>query len=383
MWSRTVSKNNKGVLLQAVITPELFPRLKQLSKSFQRIRYHRLRFEVVASWPSTASGTYVAGFIKDATDPARDDTVASTLLASGGTATKVWQSTEVIVNGFPDLYYTSSDPSSQRWSSPGSFVISLISPNSLEGNCEVFVHWDVTLSEPTYEAQQGEADDGFTTCLLDVYTSKGNTYLSKRKGSDWTPLEVTDFSPPLKNGDMVTYGSFRFGSVMNSSSTFSGVVGFHTIQVSGSYIYPLDDLGARSTQNFYDETYVLAKGEKGQVERKEAVFRQASWYLSPPPPSVPSPIERSWCHHGALSRLGGSILGPRISSSPDCTMSLQPESMIPISETYYPPLEPSTNSCSESPPSSVDKLSVLLERLMERLDNSTESSTKSSDFEVL
>lgn len=382
LWSQAVPKGERGTVLQAVISPELFPRLSQLAKSFQRIRYHRLRFEIVASWPTTTAGTYVSGFVKDATDPVRGSSAASTLLASGGTATKVWQSTEVIVGRLPDLYYTSSDPNSERWSSPGSFVISLISPPTVEGSLEVFVHWDVTLTEPTYEEPEGSSDDGFTAARFDFYTSKNNPYLSKRSKDTWAPVNFGDFSPPLKDGDTVRFLSFKFGSVQNSSQVLSGLFGFHTVKAIGSYVYPVDDKGDRSTENFYDEVYVIAKGEKGQLERARKDLSLASWYLSPPAPSRPLPIARSWCRHEAPNLRGAGRCAPRTSYSPDCMESTSPEPTSPTSETLGTSFERSETLSNPTLPSTQDRLYPLLEKLMEHLELSQVRSSNEDWVEV-
>lgn len=249
----------------------------QLGKSFQRIRYHRLRFEIVAGWPSTVSGAYVAGFVKDATDPVTSATASSTLLASGGTAVKFWQSTNVMVGNLPDLYYTSSAPDAERWASPGSFVIAAVGAPNVSATFEIFCHWDVSFSEPTYEADSRAS--GFTTCLTDAYTSQGNKYLSKRKGSDWEPLTYADFSPALYTDVTVTVLSMRYASVQNSSSVLSGVFGFRQMKATGGKVYPVDELGKTSSQSFFDETYALFTGEKVELFSPPNELT-APWFLS-------------------------------------------------------------------------------------------------------
>lgn len=49
--TQPVKSGATGVIMQAVITPEMFPRMGVLGKAFQRIKYHRLRFEVVQVGP--------------------------------------------------------------------------------------------------------------------------------------------------------------------------------------------------------------------------------------------------------------------------------------------------------------------------------------------
>lgn len=371
-----------------MVNPEILPRLSQLSRSFQRIKYHRLRFEVVAGFPSTSSGGYVAGFVKDATDPMRESSAATTLLASGGTCVKAWQSTEVVVQSLPDLYYTSTAPNSERWSSPGSFVIAWTSPNTVEGNFSVYVHWDVTLSAATYEDEGEGEETGFATCLADAYTSTGNPYLSVRNGSSWTPMKATHFSPVLKSGDRVTLLSFKFGSYQNSSGTLDGLYGFRRLLCVGngssSYIKPIDEKGDSMTVNFHDEAYVLFKGEKGELARASLNSLRVSWFLSPTRVSPDFPTTSGKC-------LQEPLLQSPVSESPS-SISCFPDSTEKLSQENMPLLEPSYTSCSMRyetsseipPPSPVVTLLRSLEKRMEHLLSLQERSTEpSEEFELL
>lgn len=269
-----------GVVLQQVVTPQAFPRLGQLAKSFQRIRYHRLRFEIITGCPTTASGVYVAGFVKDARDPVKDSTASATLLASGGEVVKMWQSTEVVVGRLPDLYYTSANTAEQRWSSPGSLVISLISPPDTKVTIQVFVHWDVALSQPTYESGESSPDsDGFVTVKLDAYASNDNPYLSVRSGNSWRPMTPDDFTPALEDKQILTVLSMRYAATENSSGNLDGIFGFRKIGVKDRFLYPIDDRNNKSDQNFHGQTYILFAGEKCSVENPPN-FQRARWYRS-------------------------------------------------------------------------------------------------------
>lgn len=361
------------------MTPEACPRMGQLGRSFQRIRYHRLRFEVVAGWPSTVSGSYVAGFVKDATDPVKGSSATATLLASGGTATKFWQSSNIVVGALPDLYYTSTDPEEQRWASPGSFVISVVGPPSTTATFEVFVHWDVSFYEPTYES--GGKVGGFSTALVDLYTSAGNSYLSKRKSDDWEPAVVTDFSPPLFSGAELTLLSMRSASVRNSSGVFSGVFNFRRVKVISGAIYPIDDLANYSKEKFFDQDYVIFAGEKAEVV-KPPNLSAVSWFHSA--------LRRHACFR-ALPESGPSQSLPAIgrgrstmersSSLKACSTSSKARS-IPILDSLpnISPILKQTLVDQLSP----EALSLLMASLTEFQQPLKESSPNSdSEFEVL
>lgn len=278
--SISISTDARGVAAQFVVTPGLLKRLGRLAGSFQRIKYHRLRFEVVTGCPSSSSGVYVTGFIRDATDQVDSSSAVATLLASGGTAVKFWQSTEVVVNGLPDLYYTSASSRELRWSSPGSFVIAVVAPPSSAVTIEVFVHWDVTLSKPTYEAGDKSSTDGFHTAEFDMSTSTGNAYLSRRTSSGWAPVLITDFTPELETGKTYSLSSFRFGSVQNASSVLNGLFGFCHIYADTSRVYPVDDLSKKTSEKFFDEVWVVRKGESVSEVTQSKNFQRAPWFRS-------------------------------------------------------------------------------------------------------
>lgn len=383
MWSGEVAKGSHGILVQTVVTPELFPRLSQLSKSFQRIRYHRLRFEVVASWPSTAGGAYVAGFVKDATDPVHSLNAATTLLASGGTATKVWQSTEVIVNSLPDLYYTSSDSNSVRWSSPGSFVAALMSKTTDSGSLQVYAHWDVSLSEPTYETPDN-ADDGYAVLNVDAYTSQGNAYLSKRNGSDWTPLLPSDFFPALKSGDKLHLVSFRYASVASTGGALNGLFGFHTLSCTAGAVYPVDDQGNYSTQKFFDEVYVLSKGERAQIGRETPNVQRAPWFISTRPALRPLLITAPWLLAGRPFPPPAPHSPCSDSSWPPCSTRTDQDITSLTSKELATSSSPLMDASRRAPPSNQATLSRLLEQLTPFLRSSQERSPDSlEEFEMV
>lgn len=368
------------------MTPELCPRMSQLARSFQRIRYHRLRFEVIASFPSVCAGAYCAGFVKDATDPINSKSAASTLLASGGTATKIWQSTEVVVNKIPDLYYTSTASSEERWSSPGSFVITQMASNDQAGSYQVFLHWDVSFSEPTYETPEGAGDDGFATALADLYASSDNPYLGVRGGGSWVPASPAHFSPKLQEGDVVRVLGMRYAATENSSGTLDGIFGFCLISCYSSggqlYLGPVDDKGARTTQNFHGVSYVMAKGEKGELTRKTPNSLRGSWYLCPKRPCRGYGKPRSPYLIGQQSPPVDTPSDPTSSYFQECMGSTSQEYISPTLEKCTPPCETLRPSSEMTPPLDLATLSRSLEQLMKYLRSSQEESADcDSEFE--
>lgn len=357
-----------------VITPELFPRMGQLGKSFQRIRYHRLRFEIVAGWPSSTAGTYIAGFVKDATDPVTESSAASTLLASGGSAVKFWQSTNVTVGALPDLYYTSSDPEEARWASPGSFVIAVVGAPNVAASFEVYCHWDVSFYEPTYESASRHS--GFCTALAHMYTSKGNPYLSKRKANDWTPVLFSDFSPPLYEGAILTVLSMRYASVQNSGQVLNGVFGYRQLKASSGRVLPVDDRMTQSTQDFFDEDYALFQGEKIQVTSPPNEL-QTQWFISTLGRHVRSGLSK-FPISPQRSELERRQTRSESCSIP-CSSAMDQSSTIPSSKDAShncPPLEKLLKLVPSLKP---EDLSLLMEQLTEYQPQLRAGSTTSCD----
>lgn len=264
------------------------PRLEMLSRAFQRIRYNSLRFEVVTGLPSASAGSYISGFIKDATDPVNEKTAATQLLASGGVATKWWESSEVKVGLCPDLYYTSSDPANERWASPGSFVVAAMSKPNHSGNINVYVHWDVTLSSPTFEPGGKTGGGGFCTALTDLFTEgiggapDGSIILAKRTASGWTRARSSDFTPQPADGTFIVLLSMRSASVCDGDKKFNGVFNFRRLKVDSGYLYPVNDKDDGTSEFFFDYDYVVFKGERGEVTEPPNLHL-ASWFLSSHP----------------------------------------------------------------------------------------------------
>lgn len=325
----TVEKSASGIVEQVVISPALFPRLGVIARGFQRIRYHRLRFEIVTGCSTDTSGVYVAGFVKDATDQLTAASASQTLLASQGASTKIWQSLDVVVDGLPDLYYTSIEGGEKRFSSPGSFCIVITAPPDKKVSFLVYVHWDVTLSEDTFEGPKG--NQGFHTAKVHLFTSDSNTYLAKRNGASWATATKDDISPPLEIGDYVTLLSFRFPAVKNSSGTTSGTFGFNRLHVStNGYLYPQDD-SAGSTENFDGYTYVIMKGEKFEVSK--APNARASWFRSHRRASSDSPLPSSTEPDSRRPLQSGTETESRPASSSATDCGADPKERITSSHT--------------------------------------------------
>lgn len=149
-----------AVILDALLTPDIVPRLHKLAEAYQRIRYHKLVFRVETMVPTFSTGGYAFGFIPDPRDVLQPGTSAlSRVMATpGAKLAKSWQSSVVAHKCNADLLYTNEPPLSElRLFSPGRvcFVIDSTPQGgtaSAEMPVSIWLEWSVTLSEPSLES---------------------------------------------------------------------------------------------------------------------------------------------------------------------------------------------------------------------------------------
>lgn len=142
------AKRSATDFISVMIVPRISPRLTNLTKAYQRIKWESVVITVTPQAPLTVSGGYVAGFIMDPDD---QTVTAPQLTASQGSITKKWFESGVVnMPRKPDLLYTSSGEE-MRFSSPASFWIITEGPPSQDISIVLTMRWRVRLSVPTAE----------------------------------------------------------------------------------------------------------------------------------------------------------------------------------------------------------------------------------------
>lgn len=91
-------------------------------------------------------------FVKDPTDKFKGDSGMKRLTSTENSQkAKWWQSTTFVVDGLPDLYYTSYDDKEPRLSSPGQLVLYCMGASNMAGNLTIDFEWEVCLYYPGLE----------------------------------------------------------------------------------------------------------------------------------------------------------------------------------------------------------------------------------------
>lgn len=258
-----------------VVEPSHFDRLKVLCEAYQRIRYKRLTFRIVPMAPSVIAGGYTAGFIRDCKDRLSGD-VTSALLASGGVSKKNYDDSIVVVTGIPDLYYTSVEHvgSISRWSSPGSFVISVDSPADKDMDVLVYMDWHVELSEPVGKIVDTHKESGTVTIdgMLLMINKQSEIYYTTTDEQTVSALtSAVIFGRDMPPKTKIRFLSPRAYSEITSSGGVDHIINTFGIicKDDGKKWAPLLATGAEGTDHCYGTTFLTQKGETFIVEIPE------------------------------------------------------------------------------------------------------------------
>lgn len=192
------------LVMSASVTAQSTRRLKDLSSTFQRIKWHRLVFTIEGAFPTTTGGGYIAAFVRDPTDvPPTDGLERLRWVAARSCMVdcKWYDCGRVIVPVTPDLQYTSHDQKDDpRWWSPGTlYVISKGGPGQ-PGSLTIKLDWDITLSMPSSEREE-EASPTSTFPQDLVVTNKvaSGGALALMEQTSWTSSSVGTYGPPLNS----------------------------------------------------------------------------------------------------------------------------------------------------------------------------------------
>lgn len=171
--------------------PSMIARLSHLASAYQRIRYTKLSFRIVAQVPSITPGGYVAAFIGDPNESLPDTKKLEYLVTNtGARTTALWASTTVNCPAYRlrQTYWThkptanAKDPDDTlRIYSPGSLAVVFEgSTGSQKGSLSIEVDWAATLTGATLD----DVEDDIETR---AYAVPQDNQLR------WSPLETTGF----------------------------------------------------------------------------------------------------------------------------------------------------------------------------------------------
>lgn len=155
-----------SIIFDLLIVPALLPQLSRVAKTYQKIKWNSLTFEMSSHMPTTTVGGYVMAFRPDPADELPGDTLErkrSAVSTPGSVKDSIWNSRRLTIksgNGpygcLPNKPLFTSPSAEVRDYSPGSFWMVTDGDSTGAGSFSVTVHWDVTLSVESYESQVEE-----------------------------------------------------------------------------------------------------------------------------------------------------------------------------------------------------------------------------------
>lgn len=206
------------VITEAIVDCQSTRRLADLSATFQRVHWSRLRFTIEGAFPSTSGGGFIAAFVRDPTDTLPEHPLDRLKWAMGRSCVvdcKWYDCGTINVPPHPDLQYTSQGANSDvRWWSPGKLVLVAKGGPATPGSLTIKMDWSVTFSMPSSErVDTVEPPIGLPADVTVPFNIVGaHATLMVSSGGpdphdetysvpDWTHLE------PLTNGDTLFFPS--------------------------------------------------------------------------------------------------------------------------------------------------------------------------------
>lgn len=141
------------VVAELVVSANTTARLLQMSRAFQRIRFSSATLSVTAKGASSTSGGYLVAYVADVFDEPTIETLGSFQNAQ---TKKWWEDTSITVSLPPTLFYTDPKSDTDRWWSPGKFVLMVDGQPSNDISLTLHASISVQLSIPALETDVQE-----------------------------------------------------------------------------------------------------------------------------------------------------------------------------------------------------------------------------------
>lgn len=253
------------IIYSELITPGDFARLKNVARSFQRIRYNSLRFRIEPQMSTATSGGYVTAFVADPADTAPQTGVLNYLTSQKGSQTcKWWQNSTVVMPSTPRLFYTSNSVEVREYS-PGRLMVAVDGQASQKGNLTVFCEWNVTLSVASMEAERAVVED--FTIATDLYTRTEYTGLWSKKSGAWGTSNFAELIPGSVKGMGFT---LPYPVVFQESTTVSRNIWYLLIKDDSTVVPARESYTDVVTTNPVTEVLFLKRGTPLEVAHDPA-----------------------------------------------------------------------------------------------------------------
>lgn len=212
-----VSKFTSGQeVVNVLIVPALFARLKTVALAFQKVTYLNLRFRVEPQISTATSGGYVAAFVRDPADEVPKNNTLAYLTSQQGSKTTKWWAESVVTTSLTKRVYYTSDGVEIREYSPGRFVLAVDGKATQTGNLTVFCEWSVTLSSASLENPKSVTVE--YTVVSDLFTrsDSSDSVLYARGPGGWIKEPINQLIAGVVPGNIM---KTPFPIMLQSSET--------------------------------------------------------------------------------------------------------------------------------------------------------------------
>lgn len=262
--------SSTSIVIDAPFLPSSLPRLEKIAETFQRVKYHKLRFRISPQISTATSGGYVAAFIADVSDQYTNSEHGLSKLTSqyGSRTCKWWEDTTLTALCPPDLFYTSQSLTEPRSNAPGKFILAVDGKASQSGALTVYVDWDATFSGPSLE--EDVPSGVIPTLQRALFFKAGSDGIYVRTAKDTYNQDIRKALPGAQPGIYRFNGMRYMGK--NEANAFTGIEGFNKMSVDSNFhAYP-HDIDGQLSYNSFHSTMVADVGENLDYQETQ-VFR--------------------------------------------------------------------------------------------------------------